>query len=385
MDDATSSHQIVLILDDDLLVTEGLSAALARPARTIVTCNDLESAELAVEWLKPSHVVSDVRLTGPFAFEGLDFIHFVKRHAPDARVILMTGEVPDALQMEASERGAVGFLQKPFEAAELDATLDLLAPVRAGNPHWPSVVRVPMLDQILGSDGLTTVYQPIVGLTGRIPLGFEALTRFPSESFLRNPDLLFTYAARKQKLAELEVACVRSSVRRGAALARSYPLFLNIHPAVFAAGDRLLDALSGAAEERGIGLDRIVLEITEQSSLGDRRRVLDATAKLKAAGIRFAFDDVGVAYSHLPFIDAIRPAFLKVSQHFGTNFEEDTTKTKLVRNLLSLARDFDSELILEGIESEATAQAALELGIRYGQGFFFAEPAPAESWIADPL
>lgn len=59
-------HQIVLLLDDDVIVTEGLAAALAREGRTLITCNDLESGELVVEWLKPSHVVSDVRLTGNF-------------------------------------------------------------------------------------------------------------------------------------------------------------------------------------------------------------------------------------------------------------------------------------------------------------------------------
>ncbi|MGZ7031705.1 MAG: hypothetical protein ACXVIJ_06995, partial [Thermoanaerobaculia bacterium] len=84
-------HQIVLLLDDDVMITEGLAAGLSRPGRTLITANDLEGGELIVEWLKPSHVVSDVRLTGEFGYEGLDFIHFVKQISPDTRIILMTG------------------------------------------------------------------------------------------------------------------------------------------------------------------------------------------------------------------------------------------------------------------------------------------------------
>src|SRR5712691_8300139 len=148
-------HQIVLVLDDDQMVTEGLAAGLARPGRTIITCNDLESGELVVEWLKPSHVVSDVRLTGTFGYEGLDFIRFVKRHSPDTRIILMTGDAPDALQLEASERGAVGFLQKPFDVAELDSVLNLMAPFRSGSPEWPDIIRVPTLDEILAGNSLS--------------------------------------------------------------------------------------------------------------------------------------------------------------------------------------------------------------------------------------
>ncbi|HEU4522900.1 MAG TPA: response regulator, partial [Thermoanaerobaculia bacterium] len=181
------THQIVLILDDDLTITEGLAAGLARSGRTLIACNDLESGELVVEWLKPSHVVSDVRLTGAFGYEGLDFIRFVKRHSPDSRVILMTGDAPDALQFEASERGAAAFLQKPFEVAELDSVLNLMAPFRVGSPEWPDIIRLPLLDDILRGDMLSTLFQPIVNLASGEHVGFEALARCRTDSPLRNP------------------------------------------------------------------------------------------------------------------------------------------------------------------------------------------------------
>src|SRR5712691_665155 len=255
------AHQIVLVLDDDQMVTEGLAAGLARPGRTIITCNDLESGELVVEWLKPSHVVSDVRLTGTFGYEGLDFIRFVKRHSPDTRIILMTGDAPDALQLEASERGAVGFLQKPFEVAELDSVLNLMAPFRTGSPDWPDVIRVPMLDEILTGNSLSTVFQPIIKLASGDQVGYEALARCGSDSPLRNPETLFKYAERKHRVGDLEVACIGNSIRAGAELAHSAPLFLNIHPGVFGSGRRLQDAVITEAERSGVSLNRIVLEI----------------------------------------------------------------------------------------------------------------------------
>ena len=372
-----TTHQIVLILDDDVVITEALAEGLARSGRTMIACNDLESAELVVEWLKPSHVVSDVRLTGAFGYEGLDFIRFVKRQSPDSRIILMTGDAPDALQMEASERGAVGFLRKPFELDELDAVLNLMAPFRVGSPEWPDIIRVPLLEDILRQNLITTVFQPIVSLATSEAVGYEALARCPSDSPLRNPESLFNYAARKHRIADLEVACINSSIRLGGELTKSAPIFLNVHPGAMAAGRRVPEAVFAAAERSGVGLNRIVLEITEQGSLGDPRQVLGPISDLTRAGVRFAFDDMGIAYSHLPLIGEIRPSFLKISQHFGTGFENDSTKTKIVRNLLSLSREFGCELILEGIESAATAAAAAELGIRYGQGYFFAEPAEA--------
>jgi EAL domain-containing protein (putative c-di-GMP-specific phosphodiesterase class I)/ActR/RegA family two-component response regulator len=370
----------VLVLDDDVLITEALAAGLERDGRTVITCNDLESAQLVVERLNPSHIVTDVRLSGPFAFEGLEFIRYARRHSPESRTILMTGDAPEALQLEASERGAVAFLRKPFEVQELSSILDLLSSsaLSSGAATDP-IIRMPTLEEILGSNALKPLFQPIVELTGdHHAMGFESLARYRDNSLLRNPEVLFQYAERKQKLAELEFACVTQTLREGSQLSHSAALFMNIHPEVLVNGRELRELVVRDAKEYGVALDRIVLEITEQGSLSGHRTVFEEIDRIRDLGVRFAFDDVGVAYSHLPFIDKVRPSFLKISQHFGTAFEIDSTKLKIVTNLQSLARDFDCDLILEGIEHSSTAEVAAEMGIRYGQGFFFGRPAEAE-------
>ncbi len=376
--------QLVVILDDDVLITEALAEGLEREGRTVITCNDLESAQLIVERLKPSHVVSDVRLSGPFGFEGLDFIRFIRQYSPETRVLLMTGDAPAALQLEASERGAVGFLQKPFAVADLDSAIDLLkCSALSSSAAESAVIRMPLFDEIINSDSLTAFFQPIVSLPdGKEPLGFEALARYHDNSLLRNPEVLFLYAARKQRLEDLEMACVSRSLLAYARLATRGSLFLNIHPHVLSNGAQIRDTLTRGSKRFGIPLDRIVLEITEQGSLNAGPQLFENVEELRALGVRFAFDDVGVAYSHLPFIDKLRPSFLKISQEFGTAFERDSTKLKLVINIQSLARDFGCELILEGIEDTATAEIAARMGIRYGQGFLFGRPSDPASFAS---
>ncbi|MEO8217536.1 MAG: EAL domain-containing protein [Acidobacteriota bacterium] len=374
-------HQIILVVDDEIGITEGVAAGLARTGRTIITANDLDGAEMAVEWLNPSHIVSDIRLSGPFAFEGLDFVRFIERCSPESRVILMTGQATDALRIEASHRGVVALLQKPFEISQLDSILDSTAPNRQGSPEWPELMRMPLFDDILTGDELSSVFQPVVRLDSEEYVGYEALTRLQTESPLRNPERLFQYAARKKRIPDLELACVRRSLEAGAGLARVAPIFLNIHPTVFA-GPHLEKTILEASERSGVPLHRIVLEITEQGTLDEDRTQFDMIRRLSQSGVRFAFDDVGTAYSHLPFVEQVRPAFLKISQQFGTSFEADETKTKIVHNLLSLAGAFDSELILEGVETAATAAAAKALGIKYAQGYYFARPARAATFEA---
>jgi EAL domain-containing protein (putative c-di-GMP-specific phosphodiesterase class I)/ActR/RegA family two-component response regulator len=374
---ALPESQLILLLDDDPNITEGLAVGLEREGRTVITCNDVESAELIVERMHPSHIVADIRLSGPFGYEGLDFIRFAKKHAPESRIILISGDAAEELQAEASERGAVAFLQKPFAIEELDATIDML--VCAGTSAlsgFDRIIRMPPLDDILHSDTLHHYFQPVVRLGAEpVVFAYEALARLDTNSPLRDPEMLFKYASRKHRVVELELACIARALHLAAPLVQKALLFVNVHPDLFAVGVAFPDTLVSQAREAGVALDRIVLEITEQASLAHTPVVLKTFSDLRALGIRFAFDDVGVAYSHLPFMDAVRPSFLKVSQHFGTGFEKDPMRLKIVMNLLSLANDFKCDLILEGIEDESTAAMAAHLGIPLGQGFYFGRPA----------
>jgi EAL domain-containing protein (putative c-di-GMP-specific phosphodiesterase class I)/ActR/RegA family two-component response regulator len=373
--------QSVLLLDDDLMITEGLAAGLERSGRTLITCNDVEAAEMIVDRFRPSHIVADVRLSGQFGCEGLDFIRYVRTHAPDSRVILMSGDGSDALQLEASERGAVAFFQKPFEVRELDAMLDLMRSSALSPAYAEShLIRMPLIDEILTSGSLRPFFQPIVALQGGArTIGYESLARYRTDSPLRSPEMLFKYAARKQRVVDLELVCLASTIDAAPLLPKDSLVFINLHPHIFNEGSRLVSVLQSSAAQNDIALDRLVLEITEQASLPDSRTSFSAIDTLRDLGVRFAFDDVGIAYSHLPLIGKIRPAFLKISQEFGSGFEQDPTKTKIVRNILSLAADFGSSVVLEGIEEKETAHAAADLGVPYAQGYLFGRPADPQT------
>ena len=366
--------QTILIVDDDRAITEALAGGLEQPGRELILCSDVESAQLGIERTRPECVITDVRLTGPFRFEGLDFITDIKRHAPGSRIIVMTGARAEGLEREALQRGADAVLQKPFELEELEAHL----PIKPASREPPSAVRIPSIDDVIESVLLVPNFQPIVDLSttdSHAVHGYESLARFHGPLF-SVPEILFEYAARKGRLVDLELACVRGTFAHGAVLAATAKLFINVHPAVIA-GERLADALTTAAAMAGVAAERVVLEITEQGSLGDSSVVERQCGELRRRGFSFALDDVGMAYSHLTHIEQIRPVYLKVSQDFGTDFETAATRTKIVRNVLSLAGDFGCELILEGIESAQTRDAARDMGIRLGQGFYFARPAQA--------
>jgi EAL domain-containing protein (putative c-di-GMP-specific phosphodiesterase class I) len=262
-------------------------------------------------------------------------------------------------------------LSKQFGTEALEPLLGA-----ASGDEPPALIIVPTLDEVIGSGDLRPRFQPIVSLADRSLHGVESLARYRGGEPFDRPDLLFSYATRRKDVARLEAACIAMTMRAAVTFPESTRLFLNIHPA--ALDDvGIVATLATSARQSGIDLARVVLEITEQQELRHTPSLFGAIEQLRALGVRFAFDDVGVAYSHLPLIETIRPSYLKISQLFGTQFESDPTKVKIIRNIVGLGVEFDCDVIIEGIEDASSESAARDLGIKFGQGYLFGRPADA--------
>ena len=369
--------QTVLIVDDDYALGAGLADALVGPGRDVILCRDIESARMVLDNSIITHIITDLRFSGHFGFEGLHIVDTVRRNLSAIPVIVISGYATEEIRREAQARGATVVLQKPVGIEDLEHF------VGPSTGPLGTVTVVPTLDDALERGMLTSVFQPIVWNDNPIyVVGFEALTRLRTQSLFANPELLFQYAQRKERVVDLELAAATGAIATGRELTRLGLLSINIHAAVFSQPDRFTDAIMSAAAEADVPLQRIVLEITEQAPLPDVQRVEALTSMMRSAGLRFAFDDLGLAYSHLRAIAAVRPSYLKISQHFGTGCESDEVKRKIVENIDALARSFSSEIVLEGIETAETAAFARDLGIRFGQGFYYSRPTNVDILIS---
>ena len=370
-------RQTILLIDDDRRITEALGMALECKGRTIVVCPDVESAEIALQMFRVTDVVSDVQFSGLFGFEGLHFIDRIRATVPDARLVLMTGYASDALRDAAAGYGATAVLSKPFDISELEAVLSC-----SDLDESPfELIVVPSIDEILNTGRIETAFQPIMttNATTDEPFAFEALARINSGWPLGSVQTLFEYAAKRRRATDLNRAAIISSIKAAAALPERALVFINVDPPTFS-DPRLAGEVMTTAAWAGISLDRIVLEITERASLCEDAVCIDTFETLRQAGVRFALDDHASAYSHMATISMTRPSFFKISGAFGTGFETDRDKQRVVRNVLALAQDFGCSTVIEGIETEATAAAAEMLGIELAQGYFFSKPRAASHW-----
>jgi diguanylate cyclase (GGDEF)-like protein len=233
-----------------------------------------------------------------------------------------------------------------------------------------------VLQDIILGEGLYTVFQPIVHLeTGEI-FGYEALTRGQRETGMESPATLFAVADEVSLTFELDRACFRGALRSAAGLEPVHRLFVNLLPHSFYDGSFIEGEIGQLLEGALLTPANIVFEITERLAIenfASFRRVLAAYA---AQGFGVAIDDVGTRHSNLETVLSLRPDFIKLSDVLIRGVARSTVKREMLRSLGRIAEAVDAVIVAEGIETADDLLCLRDLGIRYGQGYFIARPAP---------
>ena len=103
----------------------------------------------------------------------------------------------------------------------------------------------------------------------------------------------------------------------------------------------------------------MVFEISEQESIENYeifREVRDNYGKL---GFQFALDDTGAGYASLEAVLELAPEFIKVDRAFVRGIDQDSARQNMVRAFQAIARDMNSRIIGEGLDTlEELARSA---------------------------
>jgi EAL domain-containing protein (putative c-di-GMP-specific phosphodiesterase class I) len=209
--------------------------------------------------------------------------------------------------------------------------------------------------------------QPIHRLEDAVPVGAEALARFPDFE-VRPPNAWFDEAFEVELGVELELAAVEQALGAFAYLAPGQYLSVNVSPATILS-ERLEPLIASA------GRRDLVLEVTEHRRVDDYRSLARALDRLRPHA-RIAIDDVGAGYAGLRHIVALAPDLLKLDISLTRDVDRDPAKRALAVALASFASHIGSVIVAEGIERPEERRTLCELGIAYGQGWLFSRAMP---------
>ena len=112
----------LLIADDSLLMRKAVERSLAEKNFTIVgsAANGEEAVQIFKETL-PDLVTLDITMP---KMDGIAALVEMKKIKPDAKILMVTSQTDSVSAAEAMEKGAAGFLGKPFSPEQIIAKVN---------------------------------------------------------------------------------------------------------------------------------------------------------------------------------------------------------------------------------------------------------------------
>ena len=225
------------------------------------------------------------------------------------------------------------------------------------------------LQPVIEVGGPVVVLQPIIALSTGVRVGAEALSRFPA-AWDKAPDVCFAEAHSVGLGDELELLALDRAAEHLSQV--SGYVAMNVSPATLLTPDC-------AALLRRLPLERILLELSEHDPVQDYAALTAVLAPLRARGLRLAIDDVGAGFSSLRHIVLTSPDVIKLDRSIIDGVSSDQVLRTLVRSLVDFGHGCDVQVVAEGIETAADAEALLALEVDFGQGWHYGRPGPPDA------
>lgn len=222
-------------------------------------------------------------------------------------------------------------------------------------------------------DGLNLQYQPIVNSSGEKILGVEALCRWvhPERGNIE-PTKFIPIAEHSGLIIELG----EWVLRRACMDAKEWPditVAVNVSPLQFRRLD-FVEVVERILAQTDLDPNRLELELTESTLLGNVETAEIAMHRLKALGVKLALDDFGTGYSSLAYLRRFPFDRLKIDRSFVRSIERAPDAAAIVHAIVGLGRGLGMKVTAEGVETAEQQLFLRAAGVHCMQGYRFGKP-----------
>jgi len=243
------------------------------------------------------------------------------------------------------------------------------------------------LHQALKNKELMLDYQPQVDNDRKL-IGVEALLRWhhPSKGIIGPTD--FIPLAEEIGIIDkigryvLELAC-----QECASLASSdYPeqrlkIAVNISPSHFLQED-FVSQIETILARHNLDQIQLVLEITEEETIGDIDDIADKMVKLRQHGVQFSLDDFGTGYCSLTYLKQLPVDTVKIDRSFVSDVNNNANDASIISAILTMTNALNIDVTAEGVEQEQQYYLLKDNACQYYQGFYFGKPQTLTTLIS---
>ena len=228
---------------------------------------------------------------------------------------------------------------------------------------------------------LYSVFQGKYELKSRKMIGAEALTRWdnkflgvisPAEfiPIAENIGLLYKV---DYKIAEEAIKKARELLDKGE-VEEDFRMSFNMSIWTLER-EEIVDYISNLLKKYTLNGKNLEIEITESEVLEDEERLVMKLNAFRDMGIYLSIDDFTTRYSSVGSLITLPVDIIKFDKTLISNISKDSEKGKNVYlALTNMIKSLKRKVVAEGIEEKEQFEFLKEIGISYGQGYYFGRP-----------
>jgi EAL domain-containing protein (putative c-di-GMP-specific phosphodiesterase class I)/FixJ family two-component response regulator len=334
-------------------------------------------------------VITDLNMPG---VDGMEFIRRLGEAGSSASLIIVSSlerSLIDSIQTMATAYGMklLGAIEKPATPKKLAALIKShnYAPVRADRPRTPN--KVFSLNEItagLKNAEFEPFFQPKIELATRQVKGAEALARWhhPQQGII-TPDAFIKPLEDSGLIDELTWIILR----KAAAFCSSWratglDVTVSVNLSLKSLTDvKLADNITRLVRSQNLDPRNVILELTESAATTEVGSTLENLSRLRMKGFGLSIDDYGTGFSSMQQLTRIAFTELKIDQSFVKNAAKQEASRVILKSSLDMARKLKIAAVAEGVELPQDLDLLRELGCDYVQGYFFAKPMDAATFL----
>jgi len=374
----------ILIVDDDSEIRDILCEFLGREHFCVAS----DSAHQALTLLKVQPfdvIISDITMS---QMTGLEMLPHIAAVAPEAVVVMISGQRTIDFAIDAMRAGAFDYITKPFELSEVNAVIERalersrqIQQMLTGGST--SDARANELKDAIDRNDFVVFYQPQFEIDSRRMVGAEALVRWQHPKLGLLPPSDFIPLAEETgsivRMGEvvLRDACAQLRLWQDGG-ADAFRIAVNASPRQLRES-AFPDLVAQVLAETKLSADCLEIEVTETSLVQNVDAGIQTLQRLRDIGVRIAIDDFGTGYSSLGYLKRLPIDTVKLDASFVKDATNDPDDAALVMAIITLAHNLRKKVIAEGIEREDQLAFLRLLRCDEGQGYLFGRPAPTLS------
>ncbi|MFA6191108.1 MAG: EAL domain-containing protein [Sulfurimonas sp.] len=225
----------------------------------------------------------------------------------------------------------------------------------------------------INNDNIAMLFQPLVNLKTKEITKHEALVRIKDEDEDKYiSPFFFLELSKKAKLYsqithEVIVKSIQAVIEHNVSISLNLSIDDIMHKGTH-------DFILGTLQNNQDIAKKLTFELLESEEIKDFSALKEFIQKVKSFGVLIAIDDFGSGYSNYNYLLELDVDILKIDGSLIKNIDKSENNQLVVKSIVEFAKLADIKTVAEFVSSAEIEKVITELGIDYGQGYYYSEP-----------